>query len=746
MSSPARLSDLASVLNELQMDSPATISKGGDAGVSSPAGSSFTNISHTDLKSDSCTIIPSGGESPLDSKSIVHSATFVQGSSTKKYRIWVAPDSGDLCYQFIGQGSTFCIQSKCSIKHKNTERVSVPPGMAFVLKSPISAFREPSINVDVIGERLLAKWSGDLCTLDEWSARFLLVEQELDSPNLRDPGEKISEGDILAKEEETMNALSFKTPAKRRKISENQLVVDRPEFFSLFPADEPFIETSSSPEQTLSNAITKMSLLAKAVEVSYAQQQRDMQLMVDGLRKFDLKFLENDNLLGSRPPTLAIKYNAPNMWSTLGLLAEEIDNSDLKPQIHQLESSVQHLATQHNDPEPLIKQYFDPLQKELSTLNTFVINASRTLNSKIINVSSSPAHSAVDIKQFEERDKLIMEKMSVLEDEITTLKAAHDSSAIRFGKLGFRTSAEANLWVEVHHPGQDFGLLMDFHLIMEHLNVQMTGQKLMSNFEKIHKMKLESNNQALAISSFETRIPRFFSSEGSFYVKKDESYFSGIKCWDDWDRPNDGHRDRLLQELHLFKVGHMDTLENKLQSLSPYYNLCVLALTESVSWVEGLAKFIDDTYNEYSRCRYGSMKAFHITTRLAKSLIEKVAKPRNAVQNSFRISNPSDISKAITYASLKSLDIMMEISSVGFKHSPIITAELSKFLALNSNFDVVDKMQAKFTSIESDQTSLKKEVKQASSAAHTASNKYDSLVKSVLEDLKRRVKAIEGKM
>ena len=258
-------------------------------------------------------------------------------------------------------------------------------------------------------------------------------------------------------------------------------------------------------------------------------------------------------------------------------------------------------------------------------------------------------------------------------------------------------------------------------------------------------MRLESNNQALAISSFETRLPRFFSLDGASYIRKDESYFSSIKTWDDWDRPNDGHRDRLLMELQLFKVGHGETLESKLQPLSPYYNLCMLALTESVSWIEGLVKFIDDTFNEYSRCRYGAVKAFHITTRLAKSLIEKVAKPRNSVQNSFRISNPEDISKAITYATLKSLDNMIEISSAGFKNSPTITAELSKFLALNSNFEVVDKLQSKISTLEGDQSTLKRDVKQAASAAHTASNKWDSHVKSIIDDLKKRVKSLEGK-
>jgi len=46
-------------------------------------------------------------------------------------------------------------------------------------------------------------------------------------------------------------------------------------------------------------------------------------------------------------------------------------------------------------------------------------------------------------------------------------------------------------------------------------------------------MDLKSNNQALAISSFETRLPRFFTQDSKMHVKKDESYFNGIKSWDE---------------------------------------------------------------------------------------------------------------------------------------------------------------------------------------------------------------------
>ena len=159
------------------------------------------------------------------------------------------------------------------------------------------------------------------------------------------------------------------------------------------------------------------------------------------------------------------------------------------------------------------------------------------------------------------------------------------------------------------------------------------------------------------------------------------------------DIPNDGYRDRLKSELYMFKTGQLETLESELEPLIPFYNLPVLALTEFVVWCDNFIKLLDDTYNEYARSKYGSKKAWHITTRLAKALIEKVALPRNFIHNAFRINNPAEVANAITYASLRSLVLMMEISTLNFKNSPIITSELTKFLDLNTNIESVERVE-----------------------------------------------------
>jgi len=598
------------------------------------------------------------------------------------------------------------------------------PGELYVKKSQTTAFVAPSIPSSSLREELIRAWFGTTCTIVEWNQRFSLAKHEVKYPASRNPDDKISEGDIKAKKVLLISTMAFKTPAKKLKVSPSQLQLDLPQLSSL---SDPI---SDLPDQ-IEPINQKLEVVSELIQKIYFHQQKDFSTSVDGLHQADARLSKLEQDFGTPPRNLDEVFQAPNIWLTLGSLAEHLKATQFK-----LES-----MSRDRSSDGLL----ETMSNKVNELNFFAVDAVRKLNNRVNNSISSLNLPPSFADDFDQRESIMLSRMSELESELASLRSSKDSTAIKFGRLGFRTQSDCSSWLELHHPNDEFGLLVDFHLVMEHVFVQINGQKLLANLEKIYKMDLRSNNQALAISSFETRLPRFFTQDLKVHVRKDESYFHGIKSWDEWDLPNDGYRDRLNVELHLFKVGHQETLDHELEHLSPFHNLCVLALTEIVAWVDGLVKFIDDTFNEYSRSRYGSKKAWHITTRLAKSLIDKVAMPRNSVHNTFTIKKPSQVSKSISFASLRSLDLMMGIMEVNFKNSPIITAELSKFLALNTNYEAVEQMQKKVNSLEADSATMRKDVKSAVSAAGTAGNKWDSSIKPQLEDFKKRIRALEAR-
>ena len=213
MSAPPPLTELSSVLQELQMAGSSPRSRG----VTDSSGSGFSLVEHPNQSSP-----PSSqrGESPILSNRLSSASL----SSQRKFRLWRVPLAYEkACYRLIGQGASFCIQQDFCTNHKSTKQFEPSPGEIYVLKSPTSAFCGPSINSELLGEDLFGKWERELCSLDEWSHRFRLVQLEHKHPVSRDPDQKISLTDLDAKKEQEEKLKNFKTPAKkRRKVTEDQ--------------------------------------------------------------------------------------------------------------------------------------------------------------------------------------------------------------------------------------------------------------------------------------------------------------------------------------------------------------------------------------------------------------------------------------------------------------------------------------------------------------------------------------------
>jgi len=140
----------------------------------------------------------------------------------------------------------------------------------------------------------------------------------------------------------------------------------------------------------------------------------------------------------------------------------------------------------------------------------------------------------------------------------------------------------------------------------------------------------------------------------------------------------------------VFDLGHSATIDSELEPLTLYHSLACKSLSDSEAWAHKFIKFIDDTYRECSRANFGTKKAWHVATKLGVALMKYISKPRTAIHNSFHISNHMSMSKTLAYSNLKLLDLMIKTKKLEFKNAPVITSELTKFLALNSNYEAID--------------------------------------------------------
>jgi hypothetical protein len=295
-------------------------------------------------------------------------------------------------------------------------------------------------------------------------------------------------------------------------------------------------------------------------------------------------------------------------------------------------------------------------------------------------------------------------------------------------------------------PSHDFGWIVDPHIVMEHVHYSVTSKDTLKRLESIYKLKLHTIAQRLAVSSFENRVPKFFSKASAYKVIKDDSsYFDAIPTFADWDEKDNGWRDKLEEELVSFQTSMEDGISLQFGPGTPsYYHLASLSVTRSVGWLRGLKDFIDEYYKELTRGKFGTKKAWHVTTRLAKRLLVEVAAPRVGVVKSLHAGNLSQIARTIFWASLRSLDIMERIQGNHFKNDPLVSSELVKFLAINTGFEAIESLTK---TVADNKESIDKAAKQCASAekaAGVAANKADEGKRTLDAALKRIIK-IEAK-
>ncbi len=246
------------------------------------------------------------------------------------------------------------------------------------------------------------------------------------------------------------------------------------------------------------------------------------------------------------------------------------------------------------------------------------------------------------------------------------------------------------------------------------------------------------------MSSFKQAIPKTLVKSGLVVIKDDPSYLSQIPTWGDWDYPDTGLWQTLLQELEIFQRAHRSEIENVLDPEARIYTVACLALSDSVSIIKALVKFIDDFVKHLTTAKFSFKKAFHVTSCLAKRILTKMYEPRQGILKSFKTGNLEQTAGSIFWATIRSLDIGLGFKRTGFGNLHIVSSKLVKFLLVNTFYKCISCLEAKVTSLETQNLELQKTAKNAEKSSILASNKADEL-KKLCKSLVKRVAKLESK-
>jgi hypothetical protein len=486
--------------------------------------------------------------------------------------------------------------------------------------------------------------------------------------------------------------------------------------------------------------------------------------------------------LGSTPTQLSLEYMAPSAWASIGNLATKLDKlgEAIGRQVSRFES---HKKTMGEWCESKINSNFSQHHKRMEEFKATFIGTVRALSKRIDNVELS-LEEKVDstelasgnlvytgpagtrgrreadalsrlgpeaIETMQQADEMaqgisaqIESRMISMETKLSALMAKGDERAINFAGLGFLSIGDSNAWLDSFLKSHPSGLIVDVHMVFEHIHYALEGIDTISTMEKLYKIKVTCIADSVAMTSFDTKTPKFFSKvQGHRVLKGDASYLDLVPCHADWSDVGTGFRMRLQEALAEFQESHASFIDQSVEIGSKPHTLAHAALTESAAWIIGFIQFIDEYYRELSKAKFGSAKAWHVTTRLAKRILDDVGTQRYGVQNAFHVGDSRQICQQIVWAVLKSHDTMTQYKRLNFKNHPSISTELVKFLAINTSFESIEKLTSKVCILEAEAATTKKLLAISEKASSSAGNKADE-VRKLCDALIKRVAKLEN--
>jgi len=117
-----------------------------------------------------------------------------------------------------------------------------------------------------------------------------------------------------------------------------------------------------------------------------------------------------------------------------------------------------------------------------------------------------------------------------MEQQILELSPDKESTAARFGDLYVRNLTELKAFLLLDMSSLHFGMEIDYHLIMEHINQRTNDSKpVLEHLQNLHKLEIPTGNHAVAITALEYKEPKFFYKMKEHTVPaKNESSFNRI--------------------------------------------------------------------------------------------------------------------------------------------------------------------------------------------------------------------------
>jgi hypothetical protein len=202
----------------------------------------------------------------------------------------------------------------------------------------------------------------------------------------------------------------------------------------------------------------------------------------------------------------------------------------------------------------------------------------------------------------DEEDKSVMSILSKLVDDVKNLQSGKQTMSIQFAGLGFSDLSECAAWIEKHYSGYQYGLIMDPLLMLDRifgLDDITDADALLKSMEVRYKMKIDSGNEASALSALLFPRPRIFHKGKATVVSvPNKSRLNLLPSHLDWNPGGEGIMDDCVAKLNSLELAIEGEIGETFEIDSMAYWITNKCLKASLKFLTQLFQSVESIYKK----------------------------------------------------------------------------------------------------------------------------------------------------
>ena len=721
----------------------------------------------------------------------------------KTYKVMLAhqltTDIGDMCCKEVQSNrNIFCFRNKCGIVHRNggAPKVEVTTSSLLVIKNleKFQAFVTPMGSQDLVEKEVLEEWCNQKNTLSDWSNLFHLSKmaesgcvsiKELEELNdfaskaaAHKTPKKLDKVPIKVGKYNAIAAIKSSTPeisggnpgnAKMlRNVNNNFEKVDA-QFFKLEAIVSDVLKRMNTMEEVFSTSIRALELEKEKLKLEVGSRN-SVALMedMDGSSLWQmvalLSSLGRDESLSSGD---VASLRAFELWvrkqmeDIKGSLSSCVSEDVMKLEVKTIVKHTNHIYTlqerRNSDYQEIVGKRLAAVETKVKAMESksgqSTIDVLENLEKRLSDLERNDLVNRVDFlegSRFKSSEGMgsrdWQDRLESLESQVMELNPDQETTAVRFQDLYIKNLPDMKSFLKANIPSLHFGMAIDYHLGMEHIDHKSNPSKpTLEHLQHLHKLEIPTSNHALAITALETKEPKFLVKAKEHSVPaKNQSAFNRITSWAQWDKAVHGYKAKLLEELgHVRRTFHHMISEDRtltVEGRSLVNNL----VSTTIAFIQNFVRFIDEVYHELIASSFTEAAAWALATALGVRISKDIAFPREGILDMLKMKEPIQCATLIFHTCLKCHSVMRQYEDVNFAGHPNISSEYIKFLALNSQLEVVSRIEKRLEAFEDSAKSQKKEEAAKLKQLNTTTQKAETCATKIAS-LETRLARLEKK-